>query len=91
MNNNKAFIYGLLFGLISPLIGIFAGLQLSSILGNILMFPFYIVGMFTDLPFGNWSMLIKIMGILFSMITWGTIFYMISRLTIKHSLIKIRN
>lgn len=77
---NKAFIYGAVFGLIAPMIGLFVGLQLSTFLANILMFPFYIIGLFTEGPFGNWSMAMRVLGVLFSMITWGTVFYLIFKL-----------
>lgn len=77
---SKAFIYGAIFGLIAPMIGLFAGLQLSTVLGNLLMFPFYIIGLFTEEPFGNWSMAMRITGVLISMITWGAVFYLISKL-----------
>lgn len=80
MKNNKALTYGMIFGLIAPIIGLFAGLQLSSTLGNIFMFPFHIVGLFTDQPFGNWSTLLKIIGVLVSVISWGLLFYLISKL-----------
>lgn len=77
---SKAFIYGAIFGLIAPMIGLFVGLQLSTFLGNILMFPFYIIGLFTEEPFGNWSMAMRVLGVLLSMITWGTVFYLIFNL-----------
>ena len=71
---NKLFIYGAIFGLIIPIIGLFIGLQVHPVLGDILMFPFILLSKFTQEPFGNWSIILKGVGFLISMLFWGIIF-----------------
>ena len=51
--SRKHLIYKCLFGLAAPFIGLFAGLQVSPLLGNVLMFPFIAVSALTDIPIGE--------------------------------------
>ena len=74
LKNKKAFVIGFIFGLIAPAIGLFLGLQIAPLLGNILIFPFLVISKIIDTPIGNWSLVLKIVGVIFSMIIWGLLF-----------------
>jgi hypothetical protein len=80
MKNKKAFFWGALFGLIAPIIGLFAGLQIAPIVGNILMFPFIIISHILDKPFGEFPTPLLVLSIVLSILAWGAIFSLIARL-----------
>lgn len=72
--NKKHLIFGAIFGLIAPALGLFAGLQVAPFLGTILMFPFIIVGAVTGDPFGEFSTAMKIISVILSIGLWALIF-----------------
>jgi hypothetical protein len=78
--NKKAFIWGGLFGLIAPFIGIFLGLQVSTLLGNIFAFPLIGIAYMTGQPFGMWHPALMIGAAILSIVVWALIFGIIARL-----------
>lgn len=77
--NKKALIIGGVFGLVAPFVGIFMGLQVSVILGNILAFPIIGLVYVTGTPFGMWSSALMIAAIVLSTVLWALIFALIAR------------
>lgn len=75
MNN---FLWGSIFGLLAPFLGLFAGLQVAPVLGNILMFPFVIISKITGQPFGEFSTILKLLSWALSIVLWGFIFVIIA-------------
>lgn len=67
-------MWGGLFGLVAPFIGMFIGLQVSPMVANVLMFP--IIGMSAMLqsPFGAWSPALMLAGLALSIIVWALAF-----------------
>ncbi|MEM7114699.1 MAG: hypothetical protein AAF614_19845 [Chloroflexota bacterium] len=80
MNIPKSAIFGFVFGLIAPFIGLFFGLQVSVFLGNLLMLPFQAFFALTGIPFGEMSGLVVLLLTLVSGVLWAAIFYVIARL-----------
>ncbi|WP_185967249.1 hypothetical protein [Legionella israelensis] len=78
--NKKVLLYGAVFGLISPIIGISAGLQISPVLGNILAFPVIILAYLTDKPFGTWGPSLILLAACLSVFIWTLLFGFISRI-----------
>ena len=78
--NKKLFLYGSIFGLIAPFVGLFLGLQVAPVLGNILMFPFILIGSIVDKPFGYFSGFERVLGWLLSIILWGLIFVVMGKI-----------
>ncbi len=76
----KSIIFGAIFGLIAPFIGLFAGLQVSVVLGSILTFPLGLLYQITGTPIGMMSAGLLILGWLVSILVWAAIFYGVSRL-----------
>ena len=76
----KPLLWGVLFGLIAPFAGIFAGLQISAALGNILAFPVILLMLITESPFGAWGIPTMAFAILLSVVLWALIFGGISML-----------
>jgi hypothetical protein len=70
---SKPLIYKLAFGLAAPFIGLFAGLQVSPLLGNILMFPFIAVSALTDIPIGEMSGVLFGALVLLSGVAWAAL------------------
>lgn len=76
-------IIGFLFGLAAPFLGLFAGLQISVALGNVLMIPFIVVSTATGTPFGEmpgwlWALLTLVSGCL-----WAVVFAVATRFVTK--------
>ena len=76
----RSLIYGFIFGLIAPIFGLFFGLQVSVVIGNILTFPLIILSQITGTPFGMMSTPLRIIGWLLSAIVWAAIFYAVARI-----------
>ena len=76
---NKHFLYGSIFGLLAPFIGLFAGLQIAPFLGEILMFPFVIISTVVGQPFGEFSTFMMVLSTSLSMILWGSIFVIVTK------------
>ncbi len=77
------YLLGIVLGLVVPYIGIFAGLQVSTLLGNILAFPLIAVSYITGEPFGMWGAPLWIFAILLSIIIWTAIVHGIDSLVKK--------
>lgn len=73
-NNRKIFLWGALFGIASPLLGLFAGLQVAPFLGTVLMFPFVIIAKLTGLAIENFPIGLMISSIASSFVQWGLVF-----------------
>lgn len=70
----KAYIWGGVFGIVAPFLGVFLGLQVLPLLGSILAFPFVILTMVTGIPFGNFGTPLKLLAFLISVASWSTVF-----------------
>jgi len=70
---------GFLFGALSPVVGLFLGLQISTVLGNIFAFPFIALSTLVGEPIGNLSPLIMAAGILLSGLAWSFVFARVAR------------
>ncbi len=70
----KPLLYGALFGIIAPPVGMFIGLQVSPILANGLMFPIIIVSIAMDVPLGDMSIGLWLTMIALSAGVWGLVF-----------------
>ena len=81
--SKKALIIGGVFGLISPFIGIFMGLQVSTILGNIFAFPVIGLAYATGQPFGMWHPTLMVVAVILSVIVWALIFAVVARLFMR--------
>jgi ABC-type dipeptide/oligopeptide/nickel transport system permease subunit len=79
-NFQKPLLIGALFGFIAPFIGLFVGSQVMPLLGDLLMFPFVIIGKIVDQPFGEMSTNLLLFCLLISMVVWGLIFMLVSKL-----------
>ena len=78
--STKSFIKGALLGLVFPILGLFVGLQVLPIVGNILLFPIVLFSLAIDTPFGMFSTSQIIIGMIISSITWGICFIVIDKL-----------
>ena len=78
--SKKALVWGGVFGLIAPFIGIFLGLQVSTLAGNILAFPIIGLSYLTGEPFGFWSTGTMVGAFAFSVVVWALIFALLARL-----------
>jgi len=76
----KVYIFAALFGLFVTFFGLFAGLQLSPILGNILAFPFVISALITGTGVGTFSRSVLVGLFLFTSLFWSAIFILIIKL-----------
>ena len=75
----KSIIFGFIFGIILPIIGIIVGLQASSLLGNILLFPISVVMNAFDQPFGYLSGATRLGLFVFSGAFWALVFWLIAK------------
>jgi ABC-type dipeptide/oligopeptide/nickel transport system permease subunit len=73
-------IAGGIFGLVAPFIGMFFGLQVSTVLGNILAFPVIALVYITGTPFGFWGGGLYVLAITLSIVAWALIFGVASTL-----------
>jgi hypothetical protein len=78
--DKKYFLWGALFGMVSPFIGLFVGLQILPILGTVLMFPIILISKLIDKPFGEFSTMLIVLSVLLSIIVWGGVFVLVGRL-----------
>jgi hypothetical protein len=82
-NNLRFFIRGAIFGLFAPIAGLFTGLQLSSIFGNILLFPVILLSKLINQPFGDFSIGLKLSSIILSILFWGISFVIFGKILNK--------
>lgn len=78
--SKKALIWGGIFGLLAPFIGIFLGLQVSTTLGNILAFPVIGLSYATGVPFGMWHWSMLLLAVALSVVLWALIFALVAKL-----------
>lgn len=76
----KVYIFAALFGLFLTYFGVFAGLQISPILGHILAFPFVIFAFITGTGFGTFHGSVLFGLFLFTSLFWASIFILIMKL-----------
>lgn len=69
---------GFLAGPILTYLGLFMGLQVSSMVGTILAFPFIAMSMLLGKPIGAFSGLAMTLGLLLSCLLWSGIFVLVS-------------
>lgn len=74
---HKAALYGGIFGLIAPIVGLFVGLQVSTFFGTLLTFPVIGLSVLLDTPLGNMSGFEKILGLVASIIFWALVFQLV--------------
>ena len=79
-NNKKALVWGGVFGLVAPFIGMFIGLQVSPMVANILMFPVIAMSAALNSPFGMWSPALMLTALMLSVIVWALVFVAIDML-----------
>lgn len=79
------YIVGIVLGLLSPVIGVFLGLQVSTWLGNVFAFPFIAVSFVSGVPLGMWNPVMWALGFLFSIAIWVMIVFIYKKLTKKKS------
>ena len=80
MNLPRPAIFGFIFGLIAPFVGLCVGLQVSVLLGNLWTLPFQAFFALTGIPFGEMSAAIIGLLTIASGVLWAIIFYGIQRL-----------
>lgn len=78
--SRKALVWGGIFGLAAPFIGIFLGLQVSTLAGNILAFPIIGLSYLTGEPFGFWGTGKMLGAFALSVVVWALIFALLVRL-----------
>lgn len=76
----RVYILGILLGLLSPVIGIFLGLQVSTTLGNMFAFPVIALVFLTGSPFGEWHLGLTLAAAVLSIVIWTGIFAALDRL-----------
>jgi len=81
----RVYILGIIIGIITPISGLFVGLQVSPVLGNILTAPLILLSLITGDALGNLSGVMRIVGILISIVLWTAIFALIDKLMQKKS------
>ena len=73
-NNKKALMWGGVFGLVAPFVGMFVGLQVSPMVANVLMFPIIAMAAGLNSPFGMWSPALMLAALVLSVIVWALVF-----------------
>ena len=69
-----ALFVGGVWGIIAPFAGIFFGLQVSSVVGNVLAFPVVALVYLTGTPFGMWDSWQLVVALTASVVIWAFIF-----------------
>ena len=67
-------MWGGVFGLVAPFIGLFVGLQVSPMVANILMLPILALSAVLNSPFGMWSPTLMLTGLVLSVVVWALVF-----------------
>ena len=81
--NKKLLISGGVFGLIAPIIGMFFGLQVSTVLGTIFAFPVIALVYVTGQPFGYWGGGMMVLAFALSAVAWALIFWLVGKFVFK--------
>ena len=67
-------MWGGVFGLVAPFVGMFVGLQVSPMVANVLMFPIIAMAAALNSPFGAWSPALMLAALVLSVIAWALVF-----------------
>jgi len=67
-------VWGGVFGLVAPFVGMFVGLQVSPMVANVLMFPVIAMAAVLNSPFGMWSPALMLAALVLSVIAWALVF-----------------
>lgn len=78
--NKRVLLWGGVFGLIAPFVGLFVGLQISPVVANVLMFPIIGLSYVLGTPFGMWDSSLMILGIALSIVMWALVFGIVAKL-----------
>ena len=73
------YFLGLLLGICVPLFGVFAGLQVSVLLGNILAHPLLLISMIAGQPFGALGAHWWLIALTFSVLEWIVLVYLVRK------------
>lgn len=74
-----AALAGFVFGVVTPLVGVFLGLQVAPLLGTIFAFPLIAAGWLMGEPFGHLSAALRFAALLASGAVWAAIFWSVAR------------
>jgi len=74
---------GSLLGLISPIIGIFLGLQVNAHLGTLFAAPLILITLITGIPFGEFSPALQIVSLLLPVIIGAILGALVQQLFTK--------
>lgn len=77
--SKKTVVWGTVFGVIAPLVGLFLGLQVAPILGNILLLPILGLSSLFSTPIGMFSAFQKVLALIVSIIFWVISFSVIEK------------
>ncbi len=78
-DHKLATVVGFIFGTISPIFGLFLGLQVSPILGNIVAFPFIVSSWVSGTSILGLPPFVKVTSVLVSGVVWSFIFSRIAK------------
>ena len=81
--SRKTLIWGSFIGIIAPFFGIFLGLQVHPIIGNIFSFPLIIVSRISSTPFGQMNFGLRLLGLTISVVCWIAIVFFLKKLFSK--------
>lgn len=80
-----AAIFSFLFGVLTPFVGVFLGLQVAPLLGTIFAFPLLAAGWLVGEPIGQLSPLIRAGALLASGLVWSFIFVLTAKVLKRRS------
>ena len=77
---HRTTIIGGVFGLLAPFIGLFVGLQVSTVLATLLLLPFFVFSALTHTPIGDidtwvWAFLVLLSGVLWAFVARGIFWF----------------
>lgn len=75
----KAVIAGLIAGFVMPLFGLFVGLQVSPVLGTLMLGPALLPTLLSGTPLGLLPPLARLLALLLSMLFWAALFAALHR------------
>ena len=75
------YLLAILFGVLVTLLGLFAGLQIAPIFGNILAFPFVLAAQLAGQGFGNLPAGVLAFLFVLTSLFWAAAFVLVGRAT----------
>ena len=75
----KAVLAGLITGFLMPLFGLFIGLQVSPILGTLILGPALLPTLLSGTPLGLLPPLVRLLALFMSMLFWAAFFAALHR------------